>query len=199
MCAGVRIIRGRFVVLHNPTGRFDLLGPVTGVSGGQNDVKSDSSFSEVRMNEVISGDAVRDVQENKRKEEKERKRGREEEEEDITTSNVDLSYRHSRHDERMADQNIDVKTTTTSSSPVSCEVVSSVGTYDKLTGTFFGNVVSRGNILQESSSHNVHFGVRNGTFFTGYLDPSIPLITQSKNDKNSDSHEIEYENDENKK
>ena len=197
-CAVVRVVRGRFVVLHNPAGRFDLLGPVTGVLGGRNDIERESfSFSipdngtdgieESGVGGVMGGDAVKSVKEREgrrevgRESEKEEKKGREEG--DMLTSNTDipLRYNNNGRDGNHVKQNSDIERSTTSPSSPLCEVVSSVGAHDKLTGTFFGNVVSQGNVLQESSVHNVHFGVRNGTFFTGYLDSSIPLISQSKN------------------
>lgn len=191
-CSVVRVVRGRFVVLHNPTGRFDLLGPVTGVLGGRNDIERESfSFSipdngtdgieESGVGGVMDGDAEKSVKEREGEREKEEMKGREEG--DMLTSNTDipLRYKNNGHDGSHVKLNSDVERSTTSPSSPLCEVVSSVGAHDKLTGMFFGNVVSQGNVLQESSVHNVHFGVRNGTFFTGYLDSSIPLISQSKN------------------
>ena len=53
----MRVIRGRLVIVHNPRGRFDILGPDYGVFGGQNVGNLDSEeklFSKdlIELNEI---------------------------------------------------------------------------------------------------------------------------------------------------
>ena len=51
-----------------------------------------------------------------------------------------------------------------------CEILSSISAFNFPNGTFRGNVISQKNLLQLSDKHNVHFGVRDGSYFVGYID-----------------------------
>ena len=50
-----------------------------------------------------------------------------------------------------------------------CQVVTNAGFFDVPTGACEGNVVTGRQVLSTSKKHNVNFGVRNGSFVTGYV------------------------------
>ena len=49
-----------------------------------------------------------------------------------------------------------------------CEILSTISSFYQ--GTFSGNVIVDGNILHLSDKHNVHFGIRNNSYFIGYIN-----------------------------
>ena len=55
-------------------------------------------------------------------------------------------------------------------SELGCEVVTNAGFFNVSSGKCFGNIVSRGNVIQSGNYHNVNFGIRNGSFFIGYVN-----------------------------
>ncbi len=51
-----------------------------------------------------------------------------------------------------------------------CSVVTNAGFFNISNNACFGNVVTQGKVIQTSKSHNVNFGIRNGSFVVGYVD-----------------------------
>ena len=49
-----------------------------------------------------------------------------------------------------------------------CEILSTISSMNE--GTFSGNVIADGKVLHSSDKHNVHFGVRNNSYFIGYVN-----------------------------
>jgi hypothetical protein len=59
---------------------------------------------------------------------------------------------------------------TTADDSRQCVVVANAGYVNLTDGKCFGNIVSNERVIQERSGlHNTHFGIRNGSFFLGYL------------------------------
>ena len=72
----------------------------------------------------------------------------------------------------LLDTKLSSTSTSTSSTSTYCEVLTSASPYDPKSSTYFGNIISQGNVLQYSNVRNVHFGVRKNSFFTGYVGNS---------------------------
>ena len=218
---GVRVIRGRLVIVHNPRGRFDILGPDYGVFGGQNVGNLDSDEKAFSV-DLIELDEIGKISENKddsesinvninvhkNKNENDNLNGKLElkeyyqsdknrEMEHIQTlhyyHNNDNNYNNNNNNnnnnrispknkniERSERQKVQLNNVvkTTSSSTSFCEVLTDGSPYDAASSTFFGTVISRGKILQSSEIRNVHFGIRNNSYFVGYLKLSTSLLSQ---------------------
>jgi hypothetical protein len=211
---GVRVIRGRLVTLHNPRGRFDILGPNSGVFGGQN-LESETKFHCGGKFEVKK---IRDENEhgdeNVNENESENESGNENENIDVrlevkvkkdeeyykSNNNREMEHIQTLHNNNNINNNYNNKNSkninininrgqkvqlnniikTTSATTSFCEVLADGSPYDTASSTFFGTVISRGQILQSSEIRNVHFGIRNNSYFVGYLKFTTSLASQGK-------------------
>lgn len=52
-----------------------------------------------------------------------------------------------------------------------CQLVTNAGFFNVSSGACIGNLVTDSRVVQLTSAHNVNFGMRNGSFFTGYVTP----------------------------
>ncbi|KAL9657986.1 hypothetical protein ABK040_016636 [Willaertia magna] len=58
-----------------------------------------------------------------------------------------------------------------------CKYATNAGFFNTHTHSCLGNIISDNRIVHTSERHNVNFGIlKNGTYFTGYLDPTIEKI-----------------------
>jgi hypothetical protein len=208
---GVRVIRGRLVILHNPRGRFDILGPSSGGFGGQKlkNLESEEKFdsggklevNKIReknehehgdenvnenKNENENLDVRLEVKVKKDKEYYQSNNNREMEHIQTLHNYKNIEYNNENKNSKNINMNINrgqkvqlnniIKTTSATTS--FCEVLADGSPYDTASSTFFGTVISRGQILQSSEIRNVHFGIRNNSYFVGYLKFTTSLASQ---------------------
>ena len=152
-CSG-RNVRGHHVILHNPLGHFDVLPPAAGCGVGLS-LPSETSH---KYGAADSGDTTRQFFQNPNYKHLIEKLSKE-----------DVSRWRREHSASVANGDS------------SCAVATNAGFFDILNFNCLGNIVSQGKTLQTSSSHNVNFGIRNGSFVIGYVDVESPLKTGDKN------------------
>jgi len=183
----MRNIRGRLVVLHNPSGHFEVLPPLAGCSSGQLEFPSVSGrnyqSSAFNLTDYVVTDAQSDYSIS------------------ATSMIIDTSrmeiipwYMNSLLTDGgspvsgRADNLKSIDLTMLrelhaqydSVKSLGCQVVTNAGFFDVTSGYCTGNLISEGVIHQITDNHNVNFGIRADEFYIGYLsrseitDPSLP-------------------------
>ena len=162
----LRNVRGRLATLKNPVGHFHILPPLGGCSSGQLQLPS-SSGREFRPREGfnLSSFIAR-----------------------YSTSAEDGTGLFHLHEhmihllppylkkelvDRTAiprDQLLQWKARYESVKDIGCQLVTNAGFFNTSNFHCLGDIISDGEILQSSSTHNVKFGIRNESFVIGYLD-----------------------------
>ena len=190
-----RSVRGRLVILHNPSGHFEVLPPLTGCSSGKLEFPSvsgknyqSSAFNltdyVVRDDDAVQTDSISSIV--------------------IDTSKIEKRLLPWYIDSLLTDTNDDdtlvsgkradhlktidlsmlrdLQAQYNSVQSLGCQVVTNAGFFNVTSGTCTGNLISGGVIHQLTDKHNVNFGMRDGEFYIGYLsrdeitDPSLPAF-----------------------
>jgi hypothetical protein len=188
-----RSVRGRLVILHNPTGHFEVLPPLTGCSSGKLEFPSVSGRSYkssafnltdyVVRDDAVQTDSISSIVIDTRKVEK---RLPWYIDSLLTNTNDDdtpVSGKRADH-LKTIDLSIlrDLQAQYNSVQSLGCQVVTNAGFFNVTSGTCTGNLISGGVIHQLTDKHNVNFGMRDGEFYIGYLsrdeimDPSLPAF-----------------------
>lgn len=144
-----RHIRGRRVILENPIGHFDFAYPKGGCRGGGltlpsisgRDFKSQKPWDLRYLNDSRSQSQYR------------------------LFANL---FQTKRNDE-IAQQIRNWEREYNAAKNLGCQVVTNAGFFNITSGACFGDLVMDGEVVQTSKYHNVNFGIRNGSFVTGYI------------------------------
>ena len=180
----IRAVRGRLMILHNPLHKFDVISELNEENGRILRSKKEKNFEipiEKARNSIIDGNTEDENEtENDEHHELERIKKSYNNNNDYYANGLTLNESNEDFDEIMAMEkekmiNSDMKAITTSSTSNNCEVVASCSPYDAKSLRYFGNIISKGKVLQYSDVRNVHFGVRKNSFFTGYVGNSSDI------------------------
>ena len=185
-----RSVRGRLVILHNPSGHFDVLPPLTGCSSGKLEFPSVSGRTYQSSAFNLTDYVVRDATDSSSSSSIV-----------IDTSKIErlpwymnslltdgsspgtASGRSTDH-LKSIDLSVlrELQAQYNSVQSLGCQVVTNAGFFNVTSGTCTGNLISGGVIHQLTDKHNVNFGMRDGEFYIGYLrreeitDPSLPAF-----------------------
>jgi exopolysaccharide biosynthesis protein len=148
-----RNIRGHHIVLHNPLGHFNILPPAGGCGKGlslpsESSRKFSNSFQEQNdgSNSSSSGNNFFQNPTYKRMIDQ--------------LSKEDIAEWRRQHAAARSQR----------AAMSSCTVTTNAGFFDVNNFNCLGNLVSEGKMIQTSANHNVNFGIRNGSFYIGYID-----------------------------
>eukprot|EP01036_Dinobryon_divergens_P024226 gene24226-32657_t len=162
----LRNVRGRLATLKNPVGHFHILPPLGGCSSGQLQLPS-LSGREFRPREGFNlssfiarystsddgGTGLFHIHEH--------------------MIHLLPQYLKKELVDKSAisrDQLLDWNARYESVKDIGCQLVTNAGFFNTSNFYCLGDIISDGEILQSSSTHNVKFGIRNESFVIGYLD-----------------------------
>ena len=161
-----RNVRGRLATLKNPVGHFHILPPSSGCSSGQLQLPSVSGRAFQPKDGFDLSDFITEY---------------------LPTSDSYLGMFQLREDkmnelpaylkrELNGGRSISLKQLLAWKASygkvkdLGCQLVTNAGFFNTSNFHCLGDIVSDGRLVQSSSTHNVKFGLRNGTFAVGYLE-----------------------------
>lgn len=138
-----RTIGGHHIILHNPLGHFDIMPPAVGCGNGLSLPSDTSKRFGVDFKLADASSKFLTNPSYKRMIE--------------TMSREDISLWRKQYKAALDE------------GASSCTVATNAGFFDIKSFKCLGNIVSQGRVVQVSKSHNVNFGIRNGSFVIGYV------------------------------